>query len=192
MARTSIFQCGDFHKNHQIIFNTISCHTTFKLLNFSKFFGGCFAKFMLAKISRSTVYIRNKNIPTTLQCSYTNTTEQTVQTAMRAGTNLDCGQFYQRYAQVYVHRTSLLPSVFSPLSLSFSAPLCMHTIHLLHWLNYSTISLPTPLMSQHTLILILPMIMSSQLYSSHINSAHACTHMCIVGTVMLHSSECKH
>jgi hypothetical protein len=30
---------------------------------------------------------------------YTNTTEETVQVALRAGTNLNCGQFYQKYAQ---------------------------------------------------------------------------------------------
>ena len=32
--------------------------------------------------------------------SYTNTTEETVQVALRAGTNLNCGGFYQKYAMV--------------------------------------------------------------------------------------------
>ena len=42
--------------------------------------------------------------------SYTHTPEDTVQVAMRAGTDLNCGQFYQKYGMVSLLICSFLIS----------------------------------------------------------------------------------
>ncbi|CAI8041647.1 Probable beta-D-xylosidase 2, partial [Geodia barretti] len=79
---------------------------------------------------------------------YTNTTEETVQVALRAGTNLNCGGFYQKYAMEAYNKSYIteadLANAVGPLFGQRMALGMFDPTHLQPYLNISTDQINSP------------------------------------------------